>query len=49
MEGDTKIILTEYTNGDKSHKKILPKLPVYKHVWFYLLIVLTLFALLAIS
>jgi hypothetical protein len=46
MEGDTKVIVTEYTNGAKSHRKIRPKRPFYKHVWFYLLVIVALFMLL---
>lgn len=49
MEGDTQIVLTEYVNGAKFHRKIRPKRPFYKHVWFYLLIILSLFVPLAVE
>lgn len=49
MEGNTKVIATEYTDGSKSHRKIRPKRPLYRQVWFYILIIIFLFILSAIQ
>ena len=48
-EGDSKVVITEYNNGARSYRNIRPKRPFYKHIWFYFLIILTLFILLAIE
>lgn len=48
-EGDAKVIITEYNNGAKSHSKIHPKRPFYKHSWFYFLIILAFFMLLTVE
>lgn len=45
MDGDTKVIVYEYDNGAKSHTRIRPKRPFYKHVWFYFLVVALVVAL----
>lgn len=47
MDGDTKVIITEYVNGAKSYRNIRPKRPFYKHVWFYIFTVVACVALLA--
>ncbi|MNR01682.1 hypothetical protein D3C85_1174980 [compost metagenome] len=49
MEGDTKVIVTEYASGAKSHRKIRPKRPFYKHIWFYILIVAVLYIFIALA
>jgi hypothetical protein len=49
MEGDTKVIITEYTDGSHTHKEVRSKRPFYKRVWLYLLIALAFFTLLAVT
>jgi hypothetical protein len=46
MQGSTKVIVYEYANGARSHKKIRAPRPFYKHVWFYLVVILSFFVLL---
>lgn len=49
MEGNSKVIITEYNNGARSYSKVRPKHPFYKHAWFYLVMILVLLTLLVVE
>lgn len=47
-EGANKVIIYEYENGARSYKTIKPKRPLYKKVWFYILLGVVLLVLFAV-